>query len=65
MEILEGIEDDALARDLLKRFNDSSSLLGRLVLNLDESLGHEEWKRQCDQAQRDLEQVLEEIYRHR
>jgi nicotinic acid phosphoribosyltransferase len=62
LAILEGLEDEAQAVELLKEFNQASSHYGRLMLNLDTSLEHEEWKRRCDEAQKQLQLVVEKIY---
>lgn len=58
---LENIEDEKLAVELLKEFNRSSSKLGKLLLNLDKTLSHEEWKKRCDKAQADLDSVVKKI----
>ena len=58
---LEDCEDEEKAVMYLKKFNSQSKLLGKLLLNLDKSLTHEEWKRQCDQAQKELDHIVAEI----
>lgn len=62
LEILENLEDEELAVELLKEFNSASKDLGRLLLNLDKTLGHDEWKRQCDVAQNRLDDVVKRIH---
>ncbi len=58
---LENIEDEKLAVELLKEFNRSSSELGKLLLNLDKTLSHEEWKKRCDTAQAHLDSIVQKI----
>lgn len=58
---LEDCEDEEKAVMYLKKFNSQSKLLGKLLLNLDKSLTHEEWKKQCDQAQKELDHIVAEI----
>jgi hypothetical protein len=61
LEKLENLEDEALAVLLLKEFNQASSALGKLLLNLDQSLTHQEWKQLCDDARLRLEAVIKKI----
>lgn len=61
MEILENHDDEELAVELLKEFNLATKKLGKLVLNLDKSLPHDQWKKDCDQAQGDLDNVVKRI----
>lgn len=61
LEILENCEDEDLAVKLLQEFNGASKRLGKLLLNLDKSLAHDEWKRQCDVAQKELDEVVKRI----
>lgn len=61
MEALESCEDEEIAAQLLKEFNDRSREWGRLMLNLDPGLGHEEWKNQCEQARHRLDSIIEKI----
>lgn len=61
MEILENMEDETLAAQLLSQLNERSSRLGQLVLNTDPNLSHEEWKEQCDQAEDDVNEIIERI----
>jgi hypothetical protein len=58
---LESLEDEEKAVAMLKEFNRCSSDLGKLLLNMDKSLTHEEWKKQCDEARNRLEKVIKEI----
>jgi hypothetical protein len=61
LEILENCEDEDLAVKLLQDFNGTSKRLGKLLLNLDKTLSHEEWKKQCDVAQKELDEVVKRI----
>lgn len=61
LEKLENLEDEELAVELLKEFNRASSELGKLLLNLDNSLTHDEWKNLCDKAQSSLDQIVKKI----
>ena len=61
LEILENLEDEELAVELLKEFNLASKKLGKLVLNLDKSIPHEEWKKECELAQQELDRVIKRI----
>ncbi len=65
-EVLEKLEileetDEALAIKLLREFNAASKELGRLLLNRDESLSHDEWKEQSDAAKKNLDNILATI----
>jgi hypothetical protein len=62
LEKLENLEDEELAVELLKEFNSASKDLGKLLLNLDKSLPHEEWKKQCDEAQSRVSAVVSRIH---
>lgn len=63
LDILEKYEDidEAHAIKLLREFNVASKELGKLLLNLDKSLSHEEWKGLCDEAQKRLDSVVSTI----
>lgn len=61
LEILENLDDEELAVELLKEFNSSSKDLGKLILNLDKDLDHTEWKLQCKIAQKRLDTVVARI----
>ncbi len=58
---LEDLEDETMAVELLREFNDATREHGQLLLNKDQNLDHEEWKKQCDQAQKRVESVVERI----
>ncbi|MGZ3787171.1 MAG: hypothetical protein ACXVLQ_01540 [Bacteriovorax sp.] len=61
LEILENLDDEKLAVQLLQEFNRASSELGQLLLNQDPSLGSVEWKKRCDQAQKKLDDIVKQI----
>jgi len=61
LEKLENLEDEVLAIELLQEFNRASSELGRLLLNTDKNLSHEEWKVVCDNAKSKLDEVVKKI----
>ena len=61
LEILENMSDETLAAELLREFNDKSRDLGQLILNKDQNLDHREWKRMCDQAKLELDEVIDKI----
>jgi ribonuclease PH len=58
---LESLEDEALAVQLLREFNDSTKELGVLLMNKDQSLDHEEWKNLCDEAKDKVEGIVKKI----
>ncbi len=58
---LETLEDDFLAVELLREFNKCSAELGKLLLNLDKNLNHEEWRNLCDDAQKKLNEIIARI----
>lgn len=58
---LENIEDEELAVKLLGEFNRTSSELGKLLLNLDHTLTHAEWKDKCDDAKDRLDAIIKRI----
>jgi len=64
MSILEAAEDthgEILVAALLKELNDASKALGLLIINYDETLAHETWKRECDQARAKVDDVIARI----
>lgn len=61
LEILENCEDEDLAVKLLQEFNGASKRLGKLLLNLDKTLPHDEWKKQCDVVQKELNEIVARI----
>jgi len=61
LEILEEMEDEKLSAALLMEFNQKMKVYGRLLMNTDHGLGNEEWKRQCDQAQKEVTKIVEKI----
>lgn len=61
LEKLENLEDEVLAVELLKEFNLASSELGKVLLNLDNNIGNDEWKKLCDDAQLRLNLIMKKI----
>lgn len=61
MEILEEMENEQLAASLLSELNEKSSKLGKLLLNQDPTLSHEKWKELCDNAQNEVDAIIEKI----
>jgi hypothetical protein len=61
LEKLENIDDEQLAVELLREFNRYSSELGKLLLNLDKTLSHDEWKKRCDETRAKLDSVINKI----
>jgi UDP-2-acetamido-2,6-beta-L-arabino-hexul-4-ose reductase len=61
LQILEELEDEKLAVDLLKRFNEATRNLGVLVVNKDPRISHDEWKALCDNAQKEVDEIVEVI----
>lgn len=61
LTILESMEDELLAAQLLKDFNDASKDHGQLILNIDQSLTHSEWKKKCDEAKERVDLIVEKI----
>lgn len=61
IEKLEAMEDEALAASLLSEFNAKSRALGLLLMNRDPALSHDEWKRKCDEAQKEVDLVVNKI----
>ncbi|MEC7278347.1 MAG: hypothetical protein VXV96_18640 [Bdellovibrionota bacterium] len=58
---LEELEDESLAVELLKEFNEATRDFGQLLLNQDQRLDHKEWKNQCDKARLRVEAVVTRI----
>jgi divalent metal cation (Fe/Co/Zn/Cd) transporter len=61
LDKLENLEDEQLANDLLREFNDRTKVLGQLIMNLDKNLSSEEWKEKCDAAKKDVDEILQKI----
>ena len=61
LEKLEALDDEKLSVKLLKDFSEATSVLGRLLLNLDESLESSEWKLMCEQAQKKVDTIVAKI----
>lgn len=58
---LEQLEDETLAVQLLKEFNDATRDHGQILLNKDQNLDHDEWKKECDKSQERVNSVLKKI----
>ncbi len=63
IEKLEQFTDEQLATELLQQFTAAHSKASKLILNRDENLSHQKWKDACDQANRELEEVVARIDR--
>jgi len=61
LDKLENLEDEQLATELLRSFNDRTKVLGNLIMNLDKELSNEEWKSRCDEAQKSVDEILQQI----
>ena len=64
LSILEGMEDEILAAELLSEFNLASKEQGELILNMEKSLSHDEWKKRCDEASSKVAEIVERIKSH-
>lgn len=62
LEILEGMEDEELAAQLLKELNDKTRELGELIMNRDPNLNHGEWKAQSDEAKAAVDAIVTRIH---
>ncbi|MDD0851948.1 hypothetical protein HBN50_02520 [Halobacteriovorax sp. GB3] len=61
MLILEELEDEQLAVQLLKELNDKTRALGVVLMNMDSSLSHDEWKKECDKAKKEVDLLVKKI----
>lgn len=61
MSILENLEDEQLAVVLLRDFNLATKQLGLLAINRDPGLSHQEWKEQCEEAQKNVDNMVSKI----
>ena len=62
MAKLETMEDEVLAVQYLKKFNDKTRDWGLLIMNKDQSLDHASWKSNCDKLQKEIEDLVSEIF---
>ena len=64
MQILEELEetDEQLAIELLKEFNEKTKYLGQLLMDRDPNLNNDEWKIECDQAKKEVDNLLKKIF---
>ncbi len=58
---LEELEDEELAVKLLREFNDATSSYGKLILNQNQELSHEQWKEDCDKAKDKVDSIIKKI----
>jgi hypothetical protein len=61
LEILENLSDEALSVNLLKEFSEKNKKFGKLILNQDSALSHDEWKQRCDEAKKEMDEFLAKI----
>lgn len=61
IEMLENLDDEQLAAQLLQKFTTAQSKASKLLLNHDHSLDHHEWKAACDKANEELRAIVEQI----
>jgi hypothetical protein len=65
IEILEEMDDELLAASYLKQLNDLHRAWGKHVLNLSPEKNHIEWKREADQLQQYLSDLVALIRGHK
>lgn len=65
MNILEDMQDEELAVEFLKEFNAKTKALGTLLMNHDPSLDHGHWKAQCDDAKKEVDDIVAKIKSHK
>lgn len=58
---LEELKDEELAVELLRELNDATSSYGKLLLNQNQSLSHEQWKKDCDSAKVRVDNIIKKI----
>lgn len=61
LEKLENMDDEELAVKLLSEFNKLTAAHGKLILNLDKNLSHEEWKNKCDKSSLEIKNLVNKI----
>ncbi len=61
MEVLENMEDEALAASLLAELNQKTKEMGSLIMNRDPNLSHDEWKAKCDAAKAEVDALITKI----
>jgi hypothetical protein len=61
LSILENLEDGTLSINLLREFSEKNKQFGKILLNRNENLDHEDWKRQCDQAKKEMDEFLVKV----
>ena len=65
LAILEELEDEELASSLLSEFNEATKHHGKLIMNKDPALSNEDWKRQCDDAAKEVKLIVNRINTYR
>lgn len=55
------MEDEEKAAELLKEFDEKTKILGRLIMNVDQNLSNEEWKKKCDEAKKEVDKIIQKI----
>ncbi len=61
MEILENASNEQLAVSLLAEFNAATKAHGTLLMNKEQDLDHEEWKKECDKAKLNVDNIIGKI----
>ena len=61
LDILEQMEDEVTATELLKEFNNATKVHGELILNRNPELTHEDWKRECSRSLIKVNKIIEKI----
>ena len=59
--ILEEMEDQILATYLLSQLNQKSAVWGKLFVNIDKKIPHEEWDKKCRLAKNELDRIISQI----
>ena len=65
LDVLEHMEDEELAASLLAEFNEATKHHGKLLMNKDPSLDHDDWKKKCDEASKEVELIVNRIHSYR
>ena len=65
LDILEAMVDEELAASLLAEFNEATKNHGQLVMNKDPKLSHDDWKKLCDEAAKEVDLILGKIQEYR
>ena len=65
LDILENIEDEEVAASMLAELNEATRYHGKLIMNRDPQLSHEDWKKQCDEAAKEVKNIVDRIFAYR